>query len=121
LVERLDEQIQRAINTDLMANKGIQQELMQMFSNEPAHLRQQKEMEEFREVGIRDDNGVLVDIASGQPASSSTIQTAMSNIEKRMLTEANPKMEEMGYEFSNDKIVLKIRKVPSGMSRGQSK
>jgi hypothetical protein len=35
---------------------------------------------------------------------------AMSNVEKRMLTEANPKMTEMGYEFSNDKIVLKITK-----------
>ena len=113
MVERLDEQIQRAINTDLMANKGIQQELMQMFSNEPAHLRQQKEMEEFREAGIRDDDGVLIDTASGQPASSSSVQMAMSNIEKRMLTEANPKMEEMGYEFSNGQIVLKITEVES--------
>jgi hypothetical protein len=37
----------------------------------------------------------------------------MSNIEKRMLTEANPKMAEMGYEFSNDKIVLRITEVES--------
>ena len=110
MVERFDVQVQRAINTDLTSNNLLQKELRQVFSNEPVHLRQQKEMEEFREMGIRDDNGVLVDISTGQPASSSSIQMAMSNIEKRMLTEANPKMAEMGYEFSNDKIVLKITK-----------
>ena len=103
-------EINMAIRKELEADGSLQKQLKELFSNEPANLRQQKETEEFREVGIIDDNGVIVDVASGQPASSSSIQIALNNIEKRMLTEANPKMAEMGYEFSNDKIVLSMPK-----------
>ena len=112
MVEERDKTVSKHIilkmNEELAKDDDTQENMRLMFTSEPASLREFKESQEMRDDGIIKVDGVMLDEGTREPISFDRGERIIKNVEERMLTEANPKMEEMGFHYINRKILRKV-------------
>ena len=97
------------INEGIKKDDNVQEDLRIFFSAEPASLRAVKEQEEFADAGIINKDGVLIDENTQQPIDFEKGQRILEVVEERMLTEGNPMMNELGFEYAGMKIIRKVK------------
>jgi len=95
------------INDRFKKDDDAQMDLRTFFSAEPASLREIKEREEFAEAGIVKRDGVMIDEETQTPVDFEKGQNVLKIVEERMLTEGNPMMTELGFEYVGMKIIRK--------------
>ena len=112
MVEERDKTVSKHIilkmNEELAKDDDTQENMRLMFTSEPASLREFKESQEMRAEGSIKVDGVMLDEGTREPISFDRGERIIKNVEERMLTEANPKMEEMGFHYINRKILRKV-------------
>jgi len=97
------------INRGFKKDDNAQDELRSLFSQEPVSLRAVKEREEFEDAGIIQKDGVMIDKSTQQPIDFEKGQSVLKIVENRMLTEGNPMMNELGFEYVGMKIIRKVK------------
>ena len=96
------------INDAFAKDSSAQNDLRRFFSQEPSYLRQIKENDEFKDAGIVQKDGTLFDVETEQPLELNKREAILNVVAERMLTESNPLMRELGYEYSGSKIIRRM-------------
>lgn len=104
MVEDAVDETRGAIKEAFIADTSAQEQMRQFFTTNPPSLREAKETDEFRNSGLMKKEGVIINISTQQPASFEEAKFALDVVDERMLTEANPQMRELGFEYLGQKI-----------------
>ena len=93
------------IRADFANSAGTQAEFRNYFTKNPSEVRTRKELEEMSVEGLSNEDGLIVNKKTGQPAEQSLVNKVMKRVDERMLTEGNSLMREYNLNYIGGKIL----------------
>tara|TARA_R100001126_G_C4741749_1_gene108739 strand:- start:29 stop:370 length:342 start_codon:yes stop_codon:yes gene_type:complete len=93
------------IRANFAENIAVQADFRNFFTKNPSEVRTRKELEEMSVEGLTNEDGLIVDKKTGQPAEQSLVDKVMKRVDERMLTEGNSLMREYNMNYSGGKIL----------------